>query len=79
MAEGRQGGRWSRRSKTTALLAAGAVGAVILGLVWITGGDGRASGRAGGDANADTGAESQARGQPVRWDGARLVRGSPSG
>jgi hypothetical protein len=68
--------RWSRWSGTTALLAAGAVGAVVVGLVWIAGGSGGASGRAGGgDADAATG--SPARGAPVRWDGARLVRGEP--
>jgi hypothetical protein len=69
--------RWSLGSRTTALLTAGAVGAVVVGLVWITGGSGGASGRAGGGANADAATRSQARGAPVRWDGARLVRGPP--
>jgi hypothetical protein len=72
MAEGGPRGRMSVRPTTTALLAVGAIGAVVIGLVWTAGADGRASGRAGGGANADAGSE--ARGQPVRWDGARLVR-----
>jgi hypothetical protein len=72
MAEGGLRGRLWLRPMTSALLAVGAIGAVVVGPVWIAGADGRASGRAAG-ANADAG--SQARGQPVRWDGARLVRG----
>jgi hypothetical protein len=74
MAEGGLRSRLSLRPMTTALLAVGAIGAVVVGLVWIAGADGSQSGGAGG-ANAAAG--SQARGQPVRWDGARLVRGDP--
>jgi hypothetical protein len=74
MAEGGLRDRLWLRPMTSALLAVGAIGAVVVGLVWIAGGASRASGRAGG-ANAAAG--SQARGQPVRWDGARLVRGTP--
>jgi hypothetical protein len=58
-------------------LGVGAIGAVVVGLVWIAGGDGRASGQAGGGANADAAAGSEVRGRAVRWDGARLVRGDP--
>jgi hypothetical protein len=76
MAERESRSRWSLRSKGTALLAIGAVGAVVVGLVWIAGGDGTASGRAS-SANAGGTIGSQARGAPVRWDGARLVRGTP--
>jgi hypothetical protein len=75
MAEGGPRGRVSLRPMTTALLAVGAMGAVVVGLIWTAGADGRASSRAGG-ANAAA-AGSHARGQPVRWDGARLVRGEP--
>ena len=75
MAVGGPRGRVSLRPMTTALLAVGAIGAVVVGLVWTAGAEGRASGRAGG-ANAAA-AGSQARGQPLRWDGARLVRGDP--
>jgi hypothetical protein len=77
MAEGGPRGRLSLRAMTTALLAVGAIGAVVVGLVWVAGADGRASGRAGGGGGADAAAGSEARGQPVRWDGARLVRGDP--
>lgn len=77
MAERGACSRWSLGSKTTALLGVGAVGAVVVGLVWIAGGDGGASGRAGGDANADAAASRGARGWAARWDGARLVRGEP--
>jgi hypothetical protein len=77
MAEDGLRGRWSRRPKTTALLAVGAVGAVVVGLIGITGGDGRASGRASGGANAGALVGLQAWGQPVRWDGARLAHGTP--
>ena len=77
MAERRARARWSRGSTTTALLGVAAVGAVGVGLVWITGADGRASGRAGGGANASIPAGSVARGRAVRWDGARVVRGDP--
>jgi hypothetical protein len=69
--------RWSLWSRTTALVAAGAVGAVVVGLVWIAGGSGGVSGRGGGGANADAATGSQARGAPVRWDGARLAHGMP--
>ena len=75
MAVGGPRGRVSLRPMTTALLAVGAIGAVVVGLVWIAGAEGWASGRAGG-ANAAA-AGSEARGQPLRWDGARLVRGDP--
>lgn len=68
--------RWSRRSRTMAPLGVGAIGAVVLGLVWITGGDGEAAGRDGG-TGAEAAAGSGASGRPVRWDGARLVRGDP--
>jgi hypothetical protein len=68
--------RWSLWPGTTAVLAAGAVGAVVVGLVWIAGGDGRASGRAS-SANAAGTTGSQAQGAPVRWDGARLAHGRP--
>jgi len=77
MAEHGPPGRWSLRSTTTALLSAGAVGAVAVGLVWIAGGAGRPPDRADRGANADVAAGSQARGQPLRWDGARLARGDP--
>jgi hypothetical protein len=77
MAERGSRGRWSARSKTMAPLGVAAIGAVVVGLVWIAGADGRASGRAGGGANADAPAGSEARGRAVRWDGARLVRGDP--
>ena len=73
MAEGGPRDRLLLRPMTTALLAVGAIGAVVVGLVWTAGADGRASGRVGGGADAAAGLE--ARGQPVRWDGARLVRG----
>jgi hypothetical protein len=53
MAERGPRGRWSLRSKTMVPLSVGAIGAVVVGLVWITGGDGSASGQAGGGANAD--------------------------
>lgn len=75
MAQGGSWGRLSLRPLTRALLAVGAIGAMVVGLVWTVGADGRASDRAGGGANANAAAGSAARGQPVRWDGARLVRG----
>ncbi len=77
MAERRARARWSRGSTTTVLLGVAAVGAVGVGLVWITGADGRASGRAGGGANASIPAGLVAPGRAVRWDGARVVRGDP--
>jgi hypothetical protein len=77
MAERGARGRWSLRSGTMGLLGVGAIGAVVVALVWITGSHGRASGRAGGGANASIPAGSEARGRAVRWDGARLVRGDP--
>jgi hypothetical protein len=77
MAERWPRSRWSLGSRSAALLAVGAIGAVVVGLVWIAGGNGRASGRAGGGANINGAAGPQARGEPVRWDGARLVRGTP--
>lgn len=77
MAERRARARWLPRPTTTALLGVAAVGAVVVGLVWTTGGAGTASGRAGGAANADAPAVPPARGPVVRWDGARLVRGDP--
>jgi hypothetical protein len=76
MAERGSRGRWSPRFKTMAPLGVGAIGAVVVGLVWIAGGDGRASGRTGG-ANADASTRPAALGRAVRWDGARLVRGEP--
>ena len=48
MAERGACSRWSLGSKTTALLGVGAVGAVVVGLVWIAGGDGGAAGRNAG-------------------------------
>jgi hypothetical protein len=77
MAERRALARWSLGSTTTALLGVAAVGAVGVGLVWITGAGGEASDRSGGGANASIPAGSQARGQALRWDGTRLVRGEP--
>jgi hypothetical protein len=77
MAEHRARARWSLGSTTTALLGVAAVGAVGVGLVRITGADGRAPGRPGDGANASIPAGSAARGRAVRWDGARLVRGEP--
>jgi hypothetical protein len=77
MAVGGPRGRVSLRPMTMALLAVGAIGAVVVGLVWTAGAEGRASGRAGGGADTDAAAGSEARGQPLRWDGARLVRGDP--
>jgi hypothetical protein len=77
MAERGLRSRWALRSRGTALLAVGAVGAIVVGLVWTAGGNGAASGRAGGAADAGIAAGSQARGAPVRWDGARLARGAP--
>jgi hypothetical protein len=76
MAERRARARWSVGSTTTALLGVAAVGAVGVGLVWITGADGRASGQPGDGANASIPVGSVARGRAVRWDGARLVPGS---
>jgi hypothetical protein len=77
MAERGLRGRWSLGSKTTALLGVAAVGAVGVGLVWMAGGDGRASDRASGSANASIPAAPQAQGRAVPWDGARLVHGEP--
>jgi hypothetical protein len=77
MAERGSRGRWWSRSTTMAPLGVAAVGAVVVGLVWITGGDGSSSGRVGGGANASIPAGSEAQGRAVRWDGARLVRGDP--
>jgi hypothetical protein len=74
MAEPGRPGRWSPRSATTALLAVAAAGAVAVGLLWVAAGTGRHQDRA---ANAEAAAGSPARGQPRRWDGARLVRGDP--
>jgi hypothetical protein len=62
-------------SRTTALLAVGAVGVVAAGLLWTADGSGEASGRDGAAADANPG--SPARGTPVPWDGARLERGTP--
>jgi hypothetical protein len=67
-------GRWSLRSRTTALLAVGAVGVLVVGLAWAGNAEGRPSGRAGGGRGADAAAGPAARGRPVPWDGARLVR-----
>jgi hypothetical protein len=77
MAERGSRGRWLPGSRTMAPLGIAVFGAVIIGLVWVAGGDVRASGRASGGADADTPAVAGVRGPAVRWDGARLVRGDP--
>jgi hypothetical protein len=77
MAEHAPPGRWSPRSTATALLWTAAAVAVAVALVWIAGGAGRPAARAGGSATTAVTAASPARGRPLRWDGARLVRGNP--
>jgi hypothetical protein len=76
MANRRPGGRLLLRPKPMALMAAGVVGAVVIGLVWLAGGDSRAS-DGEDDPNANASLGSRPLGQPVPWDGARLVRGQP--
>jgi hypothetical protein len=76
MAERGARARWSLWSTTMALLGVAAIGAVV-GLVWITGGNGKASGPPDGGVNASAAAARGAHGRAVRWDGARLVRGEP--
>jgi hypothetical protein len=75
MAERGPHDRTLRRLASRVLLVVGAVGAVVVGLVWIAGGDGRASGRAVGNVNAAAPARSEGSGRAVRWDGARLADG----